>query len=156
MEDEDDLDAADDPPLRFGTAAPRPPRRPPNAREGSEEQPRRRSPLKPLGYSVATILAFYVFLAMTLNQRPETALDFLRRIPLLGRMVADDNLLVIPDSEVSSRHCVLNCANDRVDFQDLGSSNGSFLNDQPFRQGRVNSGDTLRLGRTTKIFFSFK
>jgi hypothetical protein len=72
----------------------------------------------------------------------------------IGR--GDDNHLVIPDSEVSGRHCVLTCGNDRIDFQDLGSSNGSFLNDQPFRQGRIMSGDTLRLGRTTKIFFSFK
>ncbi|HVY60509.1 MAG TPA: FHA domain-containing protein [Planctomycetota bacterium] len=72
----------------------------------------------------------------------------------IGR--ADDNLLVIPDAEVSSRHCTLTCANDRIDFNDLGSSNGSFLNEQPFRQGRINSGDQLRLGRTTKIFFSFK
>ena len=44
----------------------------------------------------------------------------------------------------------------RIDFTDLGSSNGSFLNEQPFRNGRINSGDTLRLGRTTKIFFNFK
>ncbi len=72
----------------------------------------------------------------------------------IGR--GDDNILVIADAEVSTRHCVLNCANDRVDFTDLGSSNGSFLNEQPFRQGKVTSGDTLRLGRTTKIFFSFK
>lgn len=72
----------------------------------------------------------------------------------IGR--ADDNLLVIADSEVSGKHCVLNCANDRIEFTDLGSSNGSFLNDQPFRGGMIKSGDTLRLGRTTKVFFSFK
>src|SRR5436190_1391094 len=63
----------------------------------------------------------------------------------IGR--ADDNFLAIPDPEVSSRHCVMNCANDRIDFQDLGSSNGSFLDGTPFRQGNIRSGQTLQLGR---------
>jgi hypothetical protein len=72
----------------------------------------------------------------------------------IGR--ADDNFFVIPDPEVSSRHCVLTCANDRIDFQDLGSSNGSFIDGQPLRQGRIQSGQTLQLGRYTKIYFSFK
>jgi len=72
----------------------------------------------------------------------------------IGR--GDHNLLVVGDPEVSSSHCVLTCGNDRILFKDLGSSNGSFLNDQPIREGRIMSGDTLRLGRTTKIFFSFK
>ena len=72
----------------------------------------------------------------------------------IGR--ADDNFLCLPDPEISSRHCTLTCANDRIDFQDLGSSNGSFLNAAPFRQGLIKSGDTLQLGRYTKIYFSFK
>jgi pSer/pThr/pTyr-binding forkhead associated (FHA) protein len=72
----------------------------------------------------------------------------------IGR--ADDNFIVLTDAEVSGHHCQLVCANDRIDFTDLGSSNGSFINEQPIRQGRIQSGDTLRLGRTTRIFFSFK
>jgi len=72
----------------------------------------------------------------------------------IGR--ADNNFLCIPDPEVSSNHCVLACANDRIEFQDMGSSNGSFLNGAPYRQGPIRSGDTLQLGRYTKIFFSFK
>jgi hypothetical protein len=72
----------------------------------------------------------------------------------IGR--AEDNTLCIPDAEVSSRHCMLTFQNDKVMFQDLGSSNGSFLNGQPYRQGYINSGDQLRLGRETTIFFSFK
>lgn len=66
------------------------------------------------------------------------------------------NTLTMRDAQVSTNHCKLLCANDRIMFHDLGSSNGSFLNDQPFTQGKINSGDFLRLGATTKIFFSFK
>jgi pSer/pThr/pTyr-binding forkhead associated (FHA) protein len=72
----------------------------------------------------------------------------------IGR--AEGNFLLLTDPEVSSYHCRMLCGNDRIMFEDLGSSNGSFLNEQPFRNGRINSGDVLRLGRTTKIFFSFK
>ncbi|RME75081.1 MAG: FHA domain-containing protein [Planctomycetota bacterium] len=67
-----------------------------------------------------------------------------------------DNMLVLSDQEVSGYHCRLICGNDRVRFEDLGSSNGSFLNEQPITEGLIKSGDTLRLGRYTKIFFSYK
>jgi hypothetical protein len=67
-----------------------------------------------------------------------------------------DNMFPLMDQEVSGYHCKLLCGNDRVRFQDLGSSNGSFVNEQPFQDGMVKSGDTLRLGRYTRIFFSFK
>ena len=72
----------------------------------------------------------------------------------IGR--ADDNFLAIQDADVSGHHCQLVCANDRIDFYDLGSSNGSFINEQPTKTGKINSGDQLRLGRSTKIFFDFK
>jgi hypothetical protein len=70
-----------------------------------------------------------------------------------------DNILVLQDPEVSTRHCQLVCDNDRIDFYDLGSSNGSFLNERQVAQSQqtvIRSGDWLRLGRTTRIFFSYK
>ncbi|GIW71003.1 MAG: hypothetical protein KatS3mg102_0545 [Planctomycetota bacterium] len=67
-----------------------------------------------------------------------------------------DNMFPLTDPEVSGYHCRLITGNDRILFQDLGSSNGSFLNEQPITEGRIQSGDVLRLGRTTKLFFSFK
>lgn len=67
-----------------------------------------------------------------------------------------DNLMPLQDPDVSGYHCKMLCANDRIMFEDLGSSNGSFLNEQPVRNGRINSGDQLRLGPSTKIFFSYK
>ena len=71
----------------------------------------------------------------------------------IGR--ADDNFISIQDVEVSGHHCQLIAGNDRMEFYDMGSSNGSFINEQPVKQGRINSGDHLRLGRYTKIFFNF-
>jgi len=75
----------------------------------------------------------------------------------LGR--GPDNILVMNDPEVSTRHCQLVCDHDRIDFYDMGSSNGSFLNERqvpPNQAFVIRSGDWLRLGRTTKIWFSYK
>ncbi len=72
------------------------------------------------------------------------------------------NFIEIQDPEVSGNHAQLICDNDRIDFYDLGSSNGSFLADGPDRpeqrltNGIIRSGNVLRLGRTTRIYFSYK
>ena len=78
---------------------PRPPppvrRRPVPAqrRAPTEAGPPRRSPLKPVGWSVAIILLGYLLVAVTFDRRPEIARDTLSRIPVLGKLLGQDHLL---------------------------------------------------------------
>ena len=54
------------------------------------------------------------------------------------------------DGEVSRRHAALRPSGGALEVEDLGSSNGTFVNDQPI-DGRtpLGPGDSLRLGQTT-------
>lgn len=62
----------------------------------------------------------------------------------LGR--APDNTIVIQDGTVSSRHARLFLQGNQWYVQDLGSTNGTFVNEQRVSQHPVRIGDKLRLG----------
>lgn len=62
----------------------------------------------------------------------------------LGR--APDNTIVIQDNTVSSRHARLFLQGNQWYVQDLGSTNGTFVNEQRVSQHPVRIGDKLRLG----------
>src|SRR3954468_21410111 len=57
--------------------------------------------------------------------------------------------IVLADPEVSRRHAAIRAHGDGVAIEDLGSTNGTFVNDQRLT-GLVplKSGDTVRLGNT--------
>jgi pSer/pThr/pTyr-binding forkhead associated (FHA) protein len=69
---------------------------------------------------------------------------------VIGRGVGGDGRLG-DDPEVSRRHArVARDVDGRLTVEDLGSANGTFLNDLPVRERQVlNVGDYLRVGRTT-------
>jgi len=70
----------------------------------------------------------------------------IERFPfLVGR---DPNCHLRPVSgKVSKRHCALCIQHDRVLISDLGSTNGTFLNDMPVHsETTVQTGDRLRIG----------
>jgi len=88
--DGEESDAA---PVLFATPARRAkpainPRRP-----APRPQARRRSPMRAVGIAITMICGLYLVLAVMLNTRPELALDSLSQVPLLGRILRDDNLL---------------------------------------------------------------
>ncbi len=62
----------------------------------------------------------------------------------LGR--APDNTIVISDSTVSSRHARLYLQGTQWYIQDLGSTNGTFVNNMRVTQHPVRIGDQIRLG----------
>ncbi|EDO45576.1 predicted protein [Nematostella vectensis] len=75
----------------------------------------------------------------------------------LGREKDSSNLVRIPDLEVSKHHCRIQYDQERRQYfiQDLGSRNGSFLNDARLSQSKDTSelhvlthGDTLSVGGT--------
>ncbi len=71
----------------------------------------------------------------------------------IGR--APDNTLVLGDSKVSSHHAEIRPEGQYYSLVDLGSTNGTFVNDQPVNSGvprRLQSGDTIRVGDTRFTF----
>ncbi len=65
----------------------------------------------------------------------------------MGRGEAAD--ILIADTSVSDLHSRLAVAGDRLTIQDLGSTNGTFLNDRRIAgTAELGSGDTVRIGRT--------
>lgn len=75
-------------------------------------------------------------------------------IPLSGRDVilgrSPASTLVLSDEFVSSRHARLRFENGQWWIDDLGSSNGTFVDDERIAEPRaVNVGDNIRIGQTT-------
>lgn len=48
---------------------------------------------------------------------------------------------------VSRLHCRITAADERLDVEDLSSTNGTFVNDQRIDKGPIRAGDRLRIGR---------
>src|SRR5579872_3311167 len=57
-----------------------------------------------------------------------------------------DNDLMINDGSVSRHHAVIKMSGEIVGVQDLGSSNGTFVNERRLTQEYLKRGDFLRLG----------
>lgn len=69
----------------------------------------------------------------------------------LGR--DNSNPIRLHDTEVSRRHAEVRPIDDSsFRIVDLGSANGTFVNDQPVDQAPLRSGDRLQLGQTVMLF----
>lgn len=92
---------------------------------------------------------------LLVRQGPQIGLQFsitTNRV-VLGREETCD--IVIQDAEVSRRHCQISWEGNAYVIQDLGSTNGTFVNGSQIGVPRVlTNGDTLGLGQTTLIFES--
>ncbi|AUX44744.1 hypothetical protein SOCE26_062120 [Sorangium cellulosum] len=78
-------------------------------------------------------------------------------VPASGEVVGRGWLLSegIPDTEVSGRHLSFSRAGGRLQVEDVGSRNGTFLNGARLRAGQragLDDGDVLRLGRTLLVY----
>jgi hypothetical protein len=93
-------------------------------------------------------------------QRPEKKLDFqyffipdeattsrlrLKKVStVVGREATCD--LYIESFQVSRRHCLLQITDRGLSVKDLDSTNGTFVNGIPLKDGYINDGDRLSLG----------
>ena len=68
---------------------------------------------------------------------------------LIGRSQTD---IMLKDSEVSRRHCKISCYNDLVVLQDMGSANGTLLNQNLVRKAFLNDQDKIQVGGTVFQF----
>lgn len=64
---------------------------------------------------------------------------------------SDQSDIVVKDSSVSSRHCDLVKEAGAIFVRDLGSSNGTFVNEERITQLELRHGDILRLGNAATV-----
>ncbi|HEX3998181.1 MAG TPA: ATP-binding protein, partial [Pirellulales bacterium] len=62
------------------------------------------------------------------------------------------NRIQLHDTEVSRRHAELRRNGETFSIVDLGSSNGTFVNNQRIQQQELASGDQVQIGRTVMLF----
>ncbi len=68
---------------------------------------------------------------------------------VLGR--GEDCNVQVPISSISRRHCELSIEGDYVRIRDLGSANGTFVNNNRISEVRVSAGDRVVLGSLVLI-----
>jgi len=66
-------------------------------------------------------------------------------VKTVGRAPRAD--FVVDAPLVSRLHCRLTASDGGVDVVDLGSTNGTYINDQRVQKGSLKTGDHLRIGR---------
>ena len=85
-----------------------------------------------------------VVLIMFRNGGERRSFSVVRDVTTIGRR--EDCDLRIPVGDVSRKHCRLVVSADNVRVQDLGSSNGTFVNGQQVQDAFLNPGDTISVG----------
>ncbi len=68
----------------------------------------------------------------------------------IGRQA--DNVLVMPDDQTSRHHCVIEPSGEGFRIRDLGSSNGTRLNNRKVTLEELDNGDILRVGGIEIVF----
>jgi predicted component of type VI protein secretion system len=83
---------------------------------------------------------------------PGTTYDLTKEVSLLGRDVSND--IIIGDAEISRQHARLTRTPGGYVLEDLGSTNGSFVNGERLMAPRVlNPGDLIALGENVSLTF---
>ncbi|MCS6895312.1 MAG: FHA domain-containing protein [Bacteroidia bacterium] len=95
-------------------------------------------PVAPPAPTLRRLIVYYPHTRQEVNLSPSTAPISIGRAP--------DNTIVIADNTVSSRHARLFLQGTQWYIQDLGSTNGTFVNEQRVSQHPVRIGDKIRLG----------
>jgi predicted component of type VI protein secretion system len=83
---------------------------------------------------------------------PGTTYDLTKEVSLLGRDVSND--IILGDAEISRQHSRLTRTPGGYVLEDLGSTNGTFVNGERLMAPRVlNPGDLVALGENVSLTF---
>lgn len=84
--------------------------------------------------------------------QPNQVYELTKDVVTLGRDITND--IVINDPEVSRHHCRLTRTSSGYTMEDLGSTNGTFVNGQRLSAARLlSNGDMVGLGETVTMAF---
>jgi pSer/pThr/pTyr-binding forkhead associated (FHA) protein len=118
----------------------------PPATVPAPQQPQHRSPSPPVVRAPTR-----GFLIVVSGARAGARIDVGAQPVLIGKGPA--TLQITDDPAVSTRHCQIALVGGAFVVTDLGSTNGTFVNNQRIAQPtRVNDGDLLRCGNTQLKF----
>ena len=91
-------------------------------------------------------------LLIRIGSQPEQEYTLTQEVTILGREAIND--LVINDAEVSRRHSRIMLESEGFMIEDLGSTNGTFVNGQRVTAAMVlYHGDTIELGKSARLVF---
>jgi len=90
-----------------------------------------------------------VVLAMFRADGERRSFSIFRDMTVIGRR--EDCDLRIPLGEVSRKHCRIIKDGDTIRLEDLGSSNGTFHNNERVQEATISPGDAIRVGPVTFV-----
>lgn len=92
---------------------------------------------------------------VTLKDKYNPAVAFQTRFTensVIGRNAEECNIVLVNEEAVSRKHCKLEVQNETVVVEDLGSSNGTYLNENRVEMAMpIHTGDVLKIGRSEFI-----
>jgi len=115
-----------------------------------DREPKRTVPLAPGVRLERQVALRQGYLVVTAG--PDAGRRFLFSPPRMTIGTADDNDVVLADSTVSKRHLAIEEAAEGCLVRDLGTTNGTYLDEHRIREAFLTSGASLSLGATTMRF----
>ena len=101
-----------------------------------------------------SISSFYLSqpprIVVRLKGRPLKTYPFSGAELSIGRL--PENEIVIDNLSVSRKHAVITSRKDGFALRDLGSKNGTLLNDKPVSEAKLSSGDVITIGKYEILF----
>lgn len=70
---------------------------------------------------------------------------------LIGRGKVD---LIIPDKEISRKHSAIEVRNDKIFLRDLGSTNGTYINEKKISIAEITEQTEFKVGQTTLMLIT--
>ena len=90
-------------------------------------------------------MSMWILQASQPDDRPLTFRLGPGAVKTIGRAARAD--FIVDGALVSRLHCRLTAGDERLEVQDLSSTNGTFVNGERVERAHIASGDRLRVGR---------
>jgi pSer/pThr/pTyr-binding forkhead associated (FHA) protein len=84
------------------------------------------------------------------SETGSTSHDLVEETYTIGR--SPENAIRLDDSSVSGRHAEIVVVTESCYLKDLGSTNGTLVNDKPAADVQLRAGDRIRFGRVEAVF----